>query len=116
MNELTGRRVLIVEDEPIVAMCLEDVLFELGCETIGPVGRLSEALLLAENENFDAAILDINLGGERSEPIANKLRSRTIPFAFASGYGTGPDGFEAPLISKPYRAADVQNVLRQLLT
>lgn len=115
MSELSGRRILVVEDEPIVAMCLEDVLAELGCDVIGPVGRVSEAMELAENESFDAAILDINLGGENCEPIAAKLQTRAIPFAFASGYGVGPDGFTAPLISKPYRAVDVLSVLRQLL-
>ncbi|RYD46101.1 MAG: response regulator, partial [Sphingomonadales bacterium] len=86
MTMLAGLRVLIVEDEPVVAMCLEDILEELGCVTVGPANRLSEGLALAEGP-LDAAILDINLAGERSNAIAQRLHDRSIPFAFASGYG-----------------------------
>lgn len=108
-------RILIVEDEPVVAMCLEDMLDLLGHVAVGPATRLSEGLALAESATFDAAILDINLAGERSTAIAEALRRRGVPFAFASGYGTGPEGFEgAPLIAKPYRIADVELALAGL--
>ena len=110
-------RVLVVEDEPVVAMCLEDILDGLGCETVGPAARLVDGLAMAENELLGAAILDINLGGERSTPIAEALRRRGVPFAFASGYGTLPEGFETlPLIEKPYREADIDAALRALLS
>jgi DNA-binding NarL/FixJ family response regulator len=111
-----GLRVLVVEDEPVVAMCLEDILETLGCETVGPAGRLTEGLALAEQEALGAAILDINLAGERSIPIAETLRRRGVPFAFASGYGAPPEGFETlPLIEKPYRQTDIDTALRAIL-
>jgi CheY-like chemotaxis protein len=101
MSGFGGLRVLVVEDEPVVAMCLEDMLEELDCETIGPAMRLAEGLALA---------------GERSTPIAEALRRRGVPFAFASGYGTAPEGFETlPLIEKPYRTTDIDAALRTLL-
>jgi CheY-like chemotaxis protein len=109
------QRVLVVEDEPVVAMCLEDILEGLGYVPVGPAARLSEGLMLAEREPLDAAILDINLAGERSTPIAEVLRDRGVPFAFASGYGVAPDGFTVPLIGKPYGERDVETVLRTLL-
>ncbi|RYE00689.1 MAG: response regulator [Sphingomonadales bacterium] len=114
MTELSGLRVLIVEDEPVVAMLLEDILEELGCVPVGPANRLSEGLALAEGA-LDAAILDINLAGERSNAIAELLHARGVPFAFASGYGAPPDGFGAPMIEKPYRAADIERALRVIL-
>ena len=117
MNGFSGKRVLVVEDEPVVAMCLEDILDTLGCITIGPASRLAEGLALARAGDLDAAILDINLGGERSDPIADALRMRAIPFTFASGYGACPEGYEecASLLEKPYRDAEVEAVLRIML-
>ncbi len=116
MSSYSGLRVLVVEDEPVVAMCLEDILETLGCETIGPAGRLAEGLALAEREELGAAILDINLAGERSTPIAEMLRRRGVPVVFASGYGAAPEGFEhLPLIAKPYSEADIDAALQGLL-
>ena len=115
MTALAGRRILVVEDEPIVAMCLEDMLDELGCVTIGPASRLADGLSLARGEALDAAILDINLAGERSNAIAEALHARGIPFAFASGYGAAPEGFGAPMIEKPYRTGDIGDALAALL-
>lgn len=115
MTGLPGLRVLVVEDEPVVAMCLEDILEELGCVTVGPANRLSEGLALAQHETLDAAILDINLAGERSNTIAELLRARGVPFVFASGYGAAPEGFGAPMIEKPYRTADIARALSGLL-
>ncbi len=117
MSAFAGRRVLIVEDEPIVAMSLEDMLEAMDCVPVGPVGRVAEGMALIERETLDAAILDINLGGERSTPIAMLLRARGIPFAFASGYGAAPEGFEegVPMIEKPYRPLQVAQALALLL-
>jgi DNA-binding NarL/FixJ family response regulator len=116
MSEFSGLRVLIVEDEPIVAMCLEDILDTLGCVLVGSAARLADGMALAESAMIDAAILDINLGGERSTPIAERLRARGVPTAFASGYGAAPEGFEAlPLVEKPYRESDIAGALRSLL-
>jgi CheY-like chemotaxis protein len=117
MSDLQGLRVLVVEDEPVVAMYLEDLLEALGCETVGPASRLADGLVLAEAGGFDVAILDINLGGERSTPIAESLRARGVPLAFASGYGRPPEGFGegVPMIEKPYREAQVAEALRRLI-
>jgi CheY-like chemotaxis protein len=117
MTALEGLRVLVVEDEPVVAMYLEDLLDALGCRTIGPASRLADGLAMADDNGFDVAILDINLGGERSTPIAEALRARGVPFAFASGYGAPPEGFgdEVPMIEKPYREAQVAGALGRLL-
>ncbi|WP_083943201.1 response regulator [Sphingomonas soli] len=114
MRDLSGLHVLIVEDEPVVAMSLEDILEELGCIPVGPASRLSEGLALAAGA-VDAAILDINLAGERSTAIAELLQARDVPFAFASGYGAPPDGFDVPMIEKPYRAADIERMLQVIL-
>lgn len=109
---MTGLRVLIVEDEPIVAMTLEDILMDLGHDVVGPAGRLDEGLELAEEPVLDLAVLDVNLGGERSTPIARRLRERGIRFVFATGYGAAPEGFEdVPLVSKPYRQRDISAAL-----
>jgi CheY-like chemotaxis protein len=117
MSPLAGFRVLVVEDEPVVAMCLEDMLDALGCIVIGPAARLAEGLALAEGEPLDAGILDINLGGERSTAIGMLLQTRGVPFAFASGYGSAPEEFgsDVPMIEKPYRQADIAAVLERLL-
>lgn len=116
-GDFRGKRVLVVEDEPVVAMCLEDILESLGCITIGPASRLAEGLALAQAGGLDAAILDINLAGERSNAIAEALIAQAVPFAFASGYGVCPDGFDGdtPLIEKPYREAEVVATLTVLL-
>jgi CheY-like chemotaxis protein len=116
VNGYAALRVLVVEDEPVVAMCLEDILEGLGCVPVGPATRLAEGLAMAAQEEFGAAILDINLGGERSTPIAEMLRRRGIPFVFASGYGSVPEGFDGmPLIEKPYREGDIDAALRAIL-
>lgn len=116
MSRFDGLCVLVVEDEPVVAMCLEDMLDSLGCAVLGPASRLADGLALAQTSTMDAAILDINLGGERSTAIARTLRDRGVPFAFASGYGSPPEGFEGlPMIEKPYREAEVVATLEILL-
>jgi CheY-like chemotaxis protein len=82
------RRVLVVEDEMMVAMLVEDMLTDLGHQVVGPAMRLEQALPLAREAEIDFAVLDINLGGEQSFPIADVLRERGIPFIFATGYGS----------------------------
>lgn len=117
MSALTGKRILIVEDEPIVAMCLEDMLQSLGCLIVGPAARLSEGLALATDEQVDAAILDVNLGRERSYPIADLLRARSIPFVFATGYGRADYQADpaAGLLEKPYTTEQVSAMLAALM-
>ena len=117
MGESAGRRILVVEDEPLVAMLLEDLLLELGLEVIGPALRLERALELARSEPMDAAILDVNLAGERSYAVAEQLAARGIPFAFATGYGSpGLDrNLDAPLLRKPFERDAVRRVAERLL-
>ena len=115
---LAGRRILVVEDEALVAIALEDMLLELGCLVVGPALRLQPALELAAAEQLDGAVLDINLGDERSFPVAEILRGRTVPFLFASGYGGSglePPFHEAPVLSKPYCLSALEEALRRLL-
>jgi DNA-binding response OmpR family regulator len=98
-------RVLVVEDEIMVAIYVEDLLTELGFEVVGIATGLRQALPLARSGNFDFAVLDINLAGEMSFPIADILRERGIPFLFASGYGSKgltEDYRSATRIQKPF--------------
>lgn len=117
MAEAPGRAILVVEDEALVAMLLEDMLTELGYRVVGPAFRPDSAMALARDGEIDAAILDVNLAGTPSYEIARALAARSIPFAFATGYGTaGLDGLpDAPVIQKPYQQEDVRAALLQLL-
>jgi DNA-binding response OmpR family regulator len=81
-------RILVVEDEALVAMLIEDALFELGFDVVGPAATVSQALALCHDERIDGAVLDVNLGGgQRSDSIADFLLSKRIPFVFVTGYG-----------------------------
>jgi CheY-like chemotaxis protein len=116
VSGFAGRRVLVVEDEPIIAMALEDMLLDLGCEVVGPASTLAEAQALAETAAIDAAMLDININNGRSYVVADELRRRAVPFAFATGYGEeGIEHTDAPVLQKPYRQAQVEAVLGRLL-
>jgi CheY-like chemotaxis protein len=84
---LAGLRVLLVEDEAMVALLIEDVLEELGCVTVGPAARVSAALDLIDAHPVDLAVLDVNLGGETVFPVADRLADRGVPFLFSTGYG-----------------------------
>jgi CheY-like chemotaxis protein len=110
-------RILVVEDEMLVAMNIEDMLLELGHEVAGLASRLGPALALARESRFDAAMLDVNLAGEPSFPVADLLIERGLPFLFATGYGR--QGIEAryrdyPLLQKPFRTADLEQALAAL--
>jgi DNA-binding response OmpR family regulator len=117
-GQLTGKRVLIVEDEALVTMLIEDALAELGCEVAGIASRFDDALGKAQSLSFDVAILDVNLDGQRSFPIAEALARRGIAFLFATGYGTVglPPGISgAPVLEKPFQLQDLQEALRAAL-
>jgi DNA-binding response OmpR family regulator len=94
LSAAAARRILIVEDEMMIAMMIADMLAELGHQVAGVAHRLESALELAQADTFDMAILDINLRGEQSFPVAKLLTERGVPFLFATGYGT--DGLEDP--------------------
>lgn len=107
-------RVLIVEDEPLIAMTVEDMLGELGYDVVGTVGRLDEALSLIRSEEIDGALLDVNLGHEKIDPVADLLASKGCPFVFATG--DGPGGLPArhagrPYVAKPFRLVDLEQAL-----
>lgn len=85
---MTAAKVLVVEDEAIIAMSIQDMLLEEGFDVIGPAGSVAAALALLRNgEAVDCALLDVNLRGETVYPVASELSERSIPFAFTSGYG-----------------------------
>ena len=110
-------RVLIVEDEALVSLMLETMLGRLGAEVVGTASSLEDGLELVGQVPIDAAILDVNLSGERSFPIADRLRSLDVPFLFASGYGSSvlPTCYaDAEMVRKPYRAEDIARALRRV--
>lgn len=114
--KLTGKRILIVEDEPVVAMLVEDILLDEGAEIVGPASSVAQAMKLAATAKIDAGFLDVNLNGEDSHGIAAKLRERGIPFVYATGYGTGGElNTNAPVIQKPYLPVQVVEVLERLM-
>lgn len=117
MTSLAGKRVLVVEDEPVVAMMVEDMLVEFGCVVLGPVGRLEEALALVVGEAVDLAVLDVNLGNDNSFPVAALLRARDVPFIFATGYGDRATPFPAaPVVAKPYHPRDIDAALKAAIS
>jgi DNA-binding response OmpR family regulator len=115
---LAGRRVFLVEDEALVAMMFEDYLLELGCEIAGTASRFQNAMEKAQSLSFDVAVLDVNLAGEQTFPIAELLASRHIPFMFATGYGASgvPTHLrDAPVVQKPFRLRDLESALHAAL-
>jgi two-component SAPR family response regulator len=116
-NEITGRRILVVEDEMLIALMIEDAVQDSGGEIVGPVATLEKALKLAEEEEFDAAILDVTIRGGKVYPVAELLLARGIPFVFASGYGDWalPDELrDKPRLTKPFTAAALEEQVRSL--
>lgn len=117
MNRLAARRILVVEDEALVAMLVEDALLDAGALVIGPAATVAEALVLLEHETPDAAVLDLNLAGETSTPVADALALRRIPFVVATGYGADglpPGHLTVPVLAKPYDPDDLTAALARL--
>ena len=112
------RRVLIVEDEPLLALNLEDMLTELGYLVIGTATRIENALTLAERSEFELAILDINLAGSNTFPVADILRKRRKPFIFTTGYGAQglDDGYRGThLLTKPFGLRELEQSVTKAL-
>jgi CheY-like chemotaxis protein len=111
---LAGIRVLLVEDEAIIAMTAEDMLEELGCATAAVASSLPDAMAAAARRDFDIALLDINLNGVESLPVAAMLKAAGLPFVFTTGYGaTGRDAEydDVPLVTKPYQMGDLAKAI-----
>lgn len=109
-----GLRVLIVEDAVLLAMELEAGLVEAGATIAGSAAELGEAMGMLDGR-IDAAVLDANLNGESVTPLAEKLRERGVPFVFATGYGErgAPDGFDVPVVRKPYNIHQIVRALAE---
>ena len=119
MNKLLyGRRVLVVEDEILILMMTEGMLADLGCESIVSAATVDQALALIDGQAFDAALLDMNLGGDKTHPVADALVARGVPFAFVTGYG-GSDIRECdrdrPLLKKPFEFERLVEILTGLI-
>jgi CheY-like chemotaxis protein len=115
--DLTGMRVLLVEDEGMIAMLIRSMLTSIGCDVVGIASRVPDALRKVEVLSYDVALLDVNLAGTLSYPVAAALRIRGIPFLFATGYGEASlpaDMREIPVLSKPFIATDLQSALLTL--
>jgi CheY-like chemotaxis protein len=110
-------KVLLVEDEGMVAALIEDMLSDLGHQVVAAAARVATAMQIAKTAAFDLAIIDINLNGEPSYPLADVLTERNIPFVFATGYGSqglSPKFAAIPTLQKPFVSAELQNVLTRL--
>ncbi len=102
---LNGLRVLVVEDEALVALQIEDMLAGLGCAVVGPASRVAQALQLLNGQQVDAAVLDINIAGELVYPVADELSNRGLPYIFATGYGASglTEAYRGrPVLEKPF--------------
>jgi CheY-like chemotaxis protein len=104
-------KVFVVEDESLVAMQLEDMLLDLGCDVVGLAMRVGRALeMLSAAASVDVAILDVNIGGDKVYPVAEALRARGVPILFATGYGRAgvePDWQSYQILQKPYTSQEI---------
>ena len=118
---LSSRRILIVEDESLVAMLLETILEDMGCVTVGPISNIEDALALLSGDEagtLDGALLDVNVAGREVFPVADVLKARGVPFVFSTGYGQGglPDEWRnQATIQKPFTEAAVEQALMTAL-
>lgn len=115
--ETNTKRIFIVDDESIIAFEMADTLEDLGFEVVGPSTQLSDALSRAEDEEFDVACLDVNLGnGKTSEPIAKILKDRGIPYVYITAYDANQVSFVDEtdrVLKKPVSKVDLRNALLQ---
>lgn len=116
---LSGRRILVVEDESLVAMLLETILEDMDVEPVGAISTVDEALdVVAADPRLDAALLDVNVAGKEVFPVAEALKAKGVPFVFSTGYGEGglPDAWRGhPTIQKPFTEDAVKAALFKAL-
>lgn len=111
-------RILIVEDEALVAMMLEDIVTDLGHQVAAIAGQLSRAIECARTLEVDVAILDLNLNGQRTDELAPILAARGIPFVFATGYGAAgvpPAWLHAPVLQKPFQPRELEAAINRAI-
>src|SRR5689334_22257586 len=116
-SELTGRRILVIEDSPVVGPFTADILEDLGCEVVGPAPNIAMARELIEGEEFDAALVDVHIRGERVFGLCEMLEAKGVPFILTSGYADWqmPDKLrDRPRLQKPYTIGQVQEALSAL--
>ena len=115
---LCGKRVLVVEDELLVVMLIEDMLDDAGCVVVGPYTRVADAVAAARIEAVDAALLDVNVAGEKVFPVAYELERRGVPFLFVTGYGPTALPKNHPewqAITKPFQLDHLTDCLARLV-
>jgi DNA-binding NtrC family response regulator len=118
VSPFSGRRVLLVEDEMIVAWLLEDMLADLGCTVVGPAASVDQALAMIDAEAIDVAVLDVNLNGQMSYPVADALAARGVPFVFSTGYHKDRllEHYRTfPALQKPFHLSELTDMLATLL-
>ena len=115
MNKvLSGRHILIVEDEMLLNLTIQDTLADLGCESVTATTTSAHAVALVEAQVFDAAVLDMNLNGDSSSRVADALTARGVPFVIATGNRVIWDGCKAAVLRKPFKHAELVEVLTRL--
>ncbi len=114
---LAGKHILIVEDEMLVLMAIEDMMSDLGAESVTAAATVEQALDLISSRHFDFATVDVNLDGVRSDPVADALGVDNVPFAFSTGYGNhSMDSAygEQLVLRKPYDRSGLTQIVNQL--
>jgi DNA-binding response OmpR family regulator len=118
-DQLSGLRVLVVEDEILVAMLVEDYLTDCGSIVVGPAATVRQALSMVGTEQLDAVVMDVNIAGEKVFPVAEELELRKIPFLIVSGYGQSAVPANRPtwrVCAKPFKGEDMLAMLRTQIT
>ena len=114
---LSGRRILVVEDEMLVLIMIEDMLADLGCQSVTSAATVDKALTLIHAQAFDIALLDMNLNGNDSHPVAEALAARGVPFVYSTG-NTGQslrDGYsDRPVLKKPFKYEELAAILTRI--
>jgi CheY-like chemotaxis protein len=112
-----GRRILVVEDELMIRMLLDGMLEDIGYTMTAEAGAIDEAVTLAKQADFDAAILDVNLNGQPITPVVEALIERGLPFVFATGYGARgvPEAYRNnPTLQKPFQTEALEQALKAI--
>jgi CheY-like chemotaxis protein len=116
-SPLSGRRILVVEDEMLVVMMIEDMLADLGCTSVTSAATVDKAVALINAQVFDAAMLDVNLNGNDSHPVAEALSARGVPFVYSTGNSgqSLKDGYsDRPVLKKPFKYEELAAILTRL--